>query len=54
MVLFVRPFDLTEVSGEPAIGADGILLSCNEAESVARGYASLEDIVSVRKAKPFF
>ena len=43
---------LSEAFAEPAIEVDGILLSSNEAESLARGYSSLADIVSARKANP--
>jgi hypothetical protein len=46
---FCASVRLTEVSGEPAIEADGVLLSFNEAESLARGDTSFGDIVSARK-----
>jgi hypothetical protein len=41
---------LIDVSGELAIEADGVQLSFNEAESLARGDASLSDFASARKA----
>jgi len=43
---------LTEISGRAAIEADGVLLSFNEAQSLARGDTSLADIVSARKENP--
>jgi len=43
---------LTDVSAEPTIEADGILLSFKEAESIAGGYTSLANIVSARKTNP--
>lgn len=41
---------LIDVSGDLAIEADGVQLSFNEAESLARGDTSLSDIASARKA----
>jgi hypothetical protein len=41
---------LIDVSGELAIEADGVQLSFNEAESLARGDTSLSDIARTRKA----
>ena len=46
---FCASVRLTEVSGEPAIEADGVRLSFLEAESLARGDTSLADIASARK-----
>src|ERR1700680_3245086 len=39
---------LTDVSGRAAIEADGIPLSCGEAEALARGDTSLHNFVSAQ------